>query len=236
MTSLKGKVIIVTGAGQRLGFKITQFLLQNGAFVIAVYRSEAQELRSWISEGGDTSQKVVLCKMDITENLEPLHLILKGIKAPLWGLVNCAATFVQGNLRDVGAFEKQLQVNTLAPLHLCALFSEHVNEGVVVNIIDGNITRLNPSYQSYRVSKLFLSELTRQLAFTYQGQLRVNALAPGTVIAPEQQDESYKKAVELAPTGKPPTVESVLDALLFLLQNNDITGEILAVDGGVHIL
>ncbi len=178
-----------------------------------------------------------LCKADFSSDTAPLVRLMEEQRDSLYGLVNSASLFFAGNLLKADSFAQQLEINALVPLQLTQHFSSLVASGVVVNILDGNIERVHRSFQSYRTSKIILRELTRQLAVACAPAVRVNGLAPGTVIPPVGgADQSYKSAEELALIGEPIALEEVLDGLLFLLQNRSVTGEILTVDGGVHCL
>ena len=237
MMQLKKRTFLITGAGHRLGFHFAKALLRQGATVIAHYNTDCQELQAWLHKEVKYSEQVIFCQANLRTELSKIEQIFKDQSETLSGVVNSAALFEQGDISDTVAFEYQLELNTLVPTRLAALFSRYCHEGAVLNIIDGNIRTLNKNFQSYRISKLFLEELTRQMAFLYAPKLRVNALSPGTVIPPKGgEDTSFELARKRAPLKRTPSLESIVETALFLLQNESITGEIVAVDGGVHIL
>ncbi len=227
--------VVVTGAGKRLGFHFAKTLLLHHYGVIAHFRSTKEELDRWLLENPEYQDKVVFCQTDLRDSLLPLEKMMK--KHKVVGLINSASTFIEGSLLQIEGFQKQLEINTLVPLALTSLFAEHCGKGFVINMVDANIHRVHQRFQAYRTTKLFLCETIRQLATTLGPNIRINGIAPGTVLPPESGvDVSYQKALDLAPLKKPASIESLCKTLLFLIDNEDITGEIIAIDGGSHTL
>ncbi len=225
--------VFVTGAGQRLGCAITISLLESGYTVIAHYRNNREELKKYLLESGKGSQ-IIWWQGEFPKDLQRLELELPWER--ITAIITCAAQFSTGNLFDAD-LTSQLQVNALVPLEIVKLYRKLCKSGNVITLIDSNIDRVNSNFQNYRISKLLLGELTRQMAVTIGKGFRVNGIAPGTVIPPKGgEDSSYKKARELAPTGREVSVESICSTVHFLLNNQDITAEIIAIDGGVHAL
>jgi NAD(P)-dependent dehydrogenase (short-subunit alcohol dehydrogenase family) len=115
-------------------------------------------------------------------------------------------------------------------------FLQAACSGWIINITDAVIKRPNINFQNYRISKLFLSELTRQMAFTFAPSMRVNAIAPGAMLpsihtSPEQL-ENLKANIPLKRTGD---ISAFRDAYAFLVSNSYITGEEIRIDGGWHL-
>lgn len=227
--------VLVTGSGERVGYEITKALLINGYSVIAHYRKNRSALQAFLKENNQYISNLQWWQAEFPGDLSSAEeLEWKSITA----LIPCAAQFNPGNLfDDKSDWFDQFSVNTMTPLKLAQIYRKNADSGTIITMLDGNISRVNKSFQNYRISKLFLSELTRQMAVTIGKRFRVNGIAPGTVLPPEEgADESYQKARELAPLGREVSINSIIKTVFFLLDNEDITGEIISVDGGVHAL
>jgi len=231
------KTAIITGAGERIGCAIAISLLKSGFSLIAHYRKNRSSLLKFLEENSKYKNNVLWWQASFPKDLENLQEIP-------WNsvglLINSASIFECGNLFDSDCeqtFSEQLDINTTTPLKLTQAFRRWGTSGSVINFIDGNITQVNESYQNYRISKLFLKELTRQMAATIGPNFRVNGIAPGTVLPPVGNEQaSYQRARDRAPLHREPSIDSILSTVHFLINNNDITGEIIAVDGGIHTL
>ena len=229
--------IVITGAGKRVGFHIATHLLKDGYKVIVHYRSTKGELDNWLVDNSIYRDKIVFCKASFPTDINIVTSIFDKYRDSIVGLINSAAIFNRGSLLDIDNFREHFEINSLLPLQLSVAFSKSCRNGFVINIIDANIKRVNINFQSYRLSKIILENITTQLAVTLGSDIRVNGISPGTVISPDDgADESYKKAVELSPLGKQASISSLLSTVSFLIENSDITGEIISVDGGVHCI
>lgn len=229
------KSVIVTGAGHRVGFHIARRFLLSGYNIIAHYRNCRDELDQWLRNNEEYKACVRFCQADLTASTEPL-VALANATTSLCGLVNSASVFKPGEVTNLTSFKENLSINTMVPLELASKIKIS-DGGFIINITDANIDRVNEHFQSYRISKLFLKEITRQLSVTMAPKIRVNAVAPGTVLPPENGvDESYTKARGKAPLGKDAALEDLIEAVLFLVKNSSITGQVLAVDCGVQAL
>ncbi len=226
--------VLITGAGHRIGAAIAKDLLIHGWSVIAHYRTDRSELVEFLSENEKYTSQVQWWQADFP------HELLSAETLPwvtISGLINCAAVFEEGNIFDTVNWPDQFSVNTFVPVELTKIFQKRGSGGSIINLVDSNIDRVHLRFQNYRLSKLILAELTRQMAVAIGPNFRVNGIAPGTVIPPVEGDlESYRRARKLAPSGRETALESICSAVRFLLDNRDITGEIIAVDGGVHAL
>lgn len=229
------ETIVVTGAGHRVGFAIAKALLVAGYNIIAHYRKNRDELDRWLEKAPQYLKSVQIVQADLVTNSDALTTCIKN-NPSIKGVVNSASVFEIGELTDGVSLIKNMEINTMVPLALASALKDRSGSSVI-NIVDANISRVNCHFQSYRVSKLFLQEITRQLAVSLAPDVRVNGVAPGTVLPPEgQMDESYLKARRKAPLGRDAALADVTGAVLFLLENRSITGEIIPVDCGVHAL
>jgi pteridine reductase len=155
-------------------------------------------------------------------------------------LVNSAAEMSPGDLQSmsVADWDAQLSLNLRAPW-LCARAAARLMQpegGVIINISDAGAGRAWTHYPVYTISKAGVEVLTRLLARSLAPAVRVNGIAPGLVIpAADFSEAEWKRLVELVPLKKPVEVSAVVDAVIFLVNNKSITGQMVVVDGGYQI-
>lgn len=227
------EAIIITAGIKRLGLAFARTILEMGLKVVLHYRSaigEAEVLeKEYPSRVYFIQQELENCPEHLIEKASALNLNVKG-------LVNNAAIFSKGNLTDPLHFSECLQINTIAPLRLSAEFNRLIRNGWIINITDANITHPNLSYQNYRISKLFLEEITRQQAVLFAPNIRVNAIAPGAMLPSEGNESLFTTLSDKIPLRSVGNIQSLTNAFAFLIKNDYITGQILRVDGGWGLL
>jgi NAD(P)-dependent dehydrogenase (short-subunit alcohol dehydrogenase family) len=228
------KAIIITGATKRLGLLLAKKSLAMGYSVIMHFRSE-------ISEDSYLLQKqhpddIAFIQFDLTNNPETLISMALNETEEIIGLVNNASIFTQGNLCNPSDFMEKFSINTLAPLKCSAAFYKHIKNGWIINITDANIKRPNDSFQNYRISKLFLEEITRQQAVTFAPDVRVNAIAPGAMLPAQHENDYFSSLSDKVPLKSVGNTDSLISSYDFLVNNNYLTGEIIHVDGGWGLL
>ena len=129
-----------------------------------------------------------------------------------------------------------LQVNALSPLWLCRAFAAQQRAGAVVNFLDTRISDYDREHAAYHLSKRMLHALTKMLALELAPRIRVNAVAPGLILPPPGQDETYlRRHINTNPLRRIGTPEGVAAAALFLLRSAFVTGQVIYVDGGRHL-
>jgi NAD(P)-dependent dehydrogenase (short-subunit alcohol dehydrogenase family) len=139
-------------------------------------------------------------------------------------------------LDDVTA---NMRVNAWAPFALLREMARRVSpemEASVVNLLDARIAGGDPHHAAYHLSKVMLAELTRLAAVEFAPDLRVNGVAPGPVIPPEDKDEHYLKGlIAQLPLNRQGSPDDVAAAVLYLATATFVTGQTLFVDGGQHL-
>jgi pteridine reductase len=228
------KTIIITGATKRLGLLFAKKSLSMGYSVIIHYRSEiGAELYSLKDQNPDD---IAFIQLDLLSNPEILVKKARDESDTIIGLVNNASVFTQGNLGDPSDFMEKFTINTLAPMRCSAAFYKDVKNGWIINITDANIKRSNITYQNYRISKLFLEEITRQQALTFAPGVRVNAIAPGAMLPAQHETELFSSLRDSVPLKSVGNTNSLMNSYEFLINNDYLTGQIIHVDGGWGLL
>ena len=161
----------------------------------------------------------------------------EALQGPLTALVNNASTFEYDEVHDfdVDRFDATLRINLTAPLMLARALAQQGGRAVV-NILDQKVENLNPDFFSYTVSKQALAAATRLLARAL-APVRVCGVAPGLSLPSGDQTEAeFAAAHARAPLGRGSTPADIAGAVRFLLEAGAVTGQILVVDGGQHML
>ncbi len=234
------KVALITGGARRLGAAITRRLHADGwRVVIHCQRSttDADALAAHLNSARTASSQVV--QMNLTDAAAPGRLIAAA--SARWGrldaLVNNAAVFTPAPLADAGLddWQQTLDVNLRAPFLLAqaAAGALAANGGAIVNLTDIYAERPKAGYVVYCVSKAGLTGLTRALARELAPAVRVNAVAPGAILWPEDAADTDRQALlARTPLGRCGEATDIADAVAYLLGARYVTGQILAVDGG----
>ncbi len=237
---LNGRVALVTGGAVRVGRAITLGLAREGMRLVVHYhtsRSAAQTLLEEVrAEGGEA----VAISADLERTEEVLRLAAEA-EAAFGGvdvLVNNASVFPPQGLpeTDPALWDRTVAVNLRAPFFLTQRLATGMRArgaGVVVNLADLAGLRPWASYAAHSVSKAGLVHLTRVAARALAPEVRVVAIAPGTVLPPE--DLSSGEVDRLArntPLGRNGSPDDVVQAVLYLLRADFVTGEVLVLDGG----
>lgn len=233
------RVALVTGGAVRVGRAISLALADAGYDLVVAYRSSAGPAESLVEELSRLGRTVVPVQADLgePEAAERLVETARTSFGRLDVLVNSAASFQAVPLLDVDAdeWDRVMNVNLRAP-HLlvrAAASLLRVSRGCVVNMTDLSAWQAWSIYPHHAVSKAGLAHLTRVQARTLAPEVRVNAIAPGAVLPPDDWSEERRAALAekavLRKTGSP---DDVVQALLYLIEADFVTGHVLPVDGG----
>jgi pteridine reductase len=241
---LSGKVALVTGGARRVGRALSLALGHAGVDVVVNYNSSASDARDVVGELENLGRRARALQADVSAKTDILRLIdtIDREFGRLDILVNSAATFVSAPFLEIdeGDWDRVLGVNLKGPFLLiqaAAPLLRRNRTGVVVNIADLSAFQAWPSYAHHAVSKAGLVHLTRVAARALAPDIRVNCIAPGTVLPPEgytgQGSDGTTDRRVVAPSGKP---EDVARAMLYLIESEFVTGQTLVVDGGRTLL
>jgi pteridine reductase len=242
--SLQNKVILITGGAKRVGASICRLLHANGANLMIHYRSSVKEARALQAELNlQRPNSVAIIQGDLLNLAILPSLVHESIQhfGRLDVLINNASSYYPTEIGDIKDEQWQdlMGSNLKAPLFLAQAAADELRKqhGCIINITDMHVERPKKGYIIYSVAKAGLVTLTKSLAHEFSPDVRVNAVAPGPVMWPEdnpQFDELYRQRVIsqtlLKRIGEP---NDIAKAVKFLIQDAPfITGQIIAVDGG----
>jgi NAD(P)-dependent dehydrogenase (short-subunit alcohol dehydrogenase family) len=235
---IAGKVALVTGAGKRLGRAMALRLAEEGADVAVHYRESQKEADEVVSEIEKLGRKGVALRADLgsVDEIRKLFLEVGNELGRLDLLVNSAANFLPGSVISTTEeiWDASLDTNVKAPF-FCAQAAAPMlrrSKGSIVNFADTGGLLGWAGYVAHSISKAGVVMLTKCLAKALAPDVRVNAIAPGTITMPGDPPEWEPEFVKLAPlrrTGKP---SDIADALIYLATAEFMTGHTLVVDGG----
>ena len=234
---------LVTGAGHRLGRAIACRLANLGYHTVIHYhtaRQEAEETQKQINGQGG---KATIIQSDLTqpEQIDTLFEKIRSIEQPLEVLVNSSATMLRGRLNDFSLEQWDLIMNlNLRAVWLCSQKAAKLMQargGVIINISDSGAGRMWANYGAYSISKAGVEVLTRLLAKTLAPNIRVNAVAPGLILPPDDfADDVWEELVQRLPLKRSGNPEDIGNAIEFILNNDYFTGQILTMDGGYQLI
>lgn len=236
--SLRGRVALVTGAAKRLGRAVALRLAEEGADVVIHYRTSAAEAQSAIAEIEKMGRRGAAIAADLTSVAEIKRLFDEAAKqfGRLDILVNCAANFLPSSIISTTeeVWDASLDSNLKAPF-FCAQAAAPLlrrSKGCIVNFADTGGLIGWPGYMAHSVSKAGVVMLTKVLAKALAPEVRVNAIAPGTITMPGDPPDWKADFIKLAPLRRTGTPSDIADAVIFLVQSQFMTGQTIVVDGG----
>ncbi len=235
----RGRIALVTGGAVRVGRAISLALASAGARVIVHYHSSSAEAADLVGRIRDDGGEAWTVEADLgsLDGVVALADAAEGI-GPVDILVNSASTFPAEPLDAVTGelWDATMAVNLRAPFFLTQRIGGAMKArggGVVINFADLAGLQTWTGYAAHSISKAGLLHLTRVAARALAPQVRVVAIAPGTVLPPEgtSPDELDRLAAR-APLGRIGSPEDVTGAILYLIGADFVTGDVLIVDGG----
>ncbi len=239
---LNGKIILVTGAARRIGRSLALACAQAGADVIIHYGNSQAEAAKVREEIGALGRRSWSLPADLIDPAQVEGLMTRAANlGSIYGLVNNAAIFepLTWDNTTPADWERHLAVNLTAPFLLSQAFARQIrqnSEGRIVNILDWRALRPGSDHFPYTISKAALAALTKSLARALAPRISVNGLALGAILPPEDQPADAD-ILERVPAQRWGELREIGEALIFLLTGSTyITGEILHVDGGRHLV
>ena len=243
---MQGKVVLITGGAKRVGAATCRRLHSAGANLMLHYRVSAGEARLLQAElNHQRKDSVALIQADLLDTAKLPAMVEQTVHSfgRLDALINNASSFFQTPVGEItaAAWEDLIGTNLRAPLFLSQAAAPALKkaQGAIVNITDIHAERPLKNYVVYSVAKAGLVGLTRSLARELAPEVRVNAVAPGPILWPDDDtfDElSRQRIISHTPLKREGTPEDIAKAVHFLLaEATYVTGETINVDGGRHV-
>jgi NAD(P)-dependent dehydrogenase (short-subunit alcohol dehydrogenase family) len=240
--SLEGKLILITGAALRIGRSLSLAVAKAGGDVVIHYHNSEDDAHSLQEQIRAMGKAAYLLQADLEDPLQVQSLISKAAEHRLlYALVNNAAIFESYTWEDTTqeTWQRHMKVNLDAPFLLSQSFARQVppdGNGRIVNMLDWRALRPTIDHLPYSISKAALSMLTKSLAISLAPRITVNGLALGAVLTP-RQGSAPPDILKKIPAGRWGKLDEVNQALIFLLDDSAyITGEIIHIDGGRHLV
>ncbi len=240
--ALKDRTVLVTGAARRIGRAIALAIAKAGGNVIVHYHLSMQAAEQTKNDVMALGRQAWTVSADLSKPADIDGLINASARAgSLTGLVNNAALFqrmspTQTSLQE---WDRHLMVNLTAPFLLCQAFSNIVPEGQrgsIVNVLDWRASRPGADHFPYIVSKAALEAMTRSMAVALAPNITVNGLSLGAILPPDKEPPKAG-ILDDVPAGRWGELSEVQEAVVFLLGGPGyMTGEILQLDGGRHLI
>lgn len=240
---LEGRVAVVTGGAVRVGRAIALGLAARGADVFIHYFRSSEGAEETAAAAERLGANAAVGSVDLTHPEGAGQVIAEAERTlgRVSLLVNSAGGFPTDSVGDLEyeVWQRTLDLTLSSPVFVTEEFVRRLprtEEGAVVNVTDARTTRPYRKHFSYIVARGGVDTFTRAAALELAPQIRVNAVALGVILPPTGEEDSYEHRLAASlPMAKMGGTEPVVDAVLFLLGNDFVTGEIVRIDGGGHL-
>jgi len=240
--SLTGKRVLITGGARRIGKALALGIARAGGVALIHYGLSHEEGIKTLEEIHALGQEAHLIQADLNDPEQAANLVGRACElGSLFGLVNNAAIFESPTWdnTNLGAWQRHLNINLTAPFLLSQAFASQIipnGHGRIINILDWRALRPGGDHLPYTISKAGLAALTQSLAISFAPYISVNGIALGAILPPSDGAD-IEKVSQHIPAKRWANPDEVVELLLFLLDGPPyITGEIIHVDGGRHLV
>lgn len=233
------KTALITGGAHRIGQQICRTLHQANFNIIIHYNSSELAAQNLADELNSIRASSAITRQALLSNMEDIEQLCKSIDS-LDVLINNASVFYPTPISHLNSSDYQniMNTNLMGPLFLSSTLSAKLtqNQGCIINIVDIHGDRPLRNHTIYNISKAAIGMMTKTLAKELAPNIRVNGVSPGSILWPENAAEltsSQKQSMlEKIALNKQGSAQDIAKTVLFLIQSNYITGQIVAVDGG----
>lgn len=235
--SLEGKVVLVTGAAKRIGRGIANRLAREGARVLIHYNRSEHEARQAAREAGNA--ELFQANLESVQEIIAMFGEIRVRAGRLDGLINNAARFTRLDALAISEEDWDFihSVNLKATFFCCqqgALLMREQGGGRIVNISSMGGIRPWPDHVHYCASKAGVIHMTRALSVALAPEISVNSVAPGVIPFSEVNEDRIQNLIDKTPAGRAGTADEIADAVVyFLTATKFVTGQVIAVDGGL---
>jgi NAD(P)-dependent dehydrogenase (short-subunit alcohol dehydrogenase family) len=244
MTAAPSPTALITGSAKRLGRAMALALAEDGFDVILHYNSSAKEAESLCAEIVAMGRRAAILQRDMADPSRMASIIedARNALGPISLLINNASVFEQDSLADMTleSWRRLIDVNLTSQLFLMQAFACQIDlpEGAsIVNMLDQQMQAPSPHFFSYSIAKIGLEGATQLAAFELAPRVRVNGIAPGYVLPSWLQTEAvHRQRQSQMPMGEGLGADDIVHALRYLVSASHVTGEVLLVDSGQHLI
>jgi NAD(P)-dependent dehydrogenase (short-subunit alcohol dehydrogenase family) len=238
------KTVLITGAAKRIGRQLALDLAGAG-YDVAVHcnasRDAAEEVVGLIRAKGC---KAVVIEADLALMESPARIMAQAVAGlgVVDVLINNASLFEDDDVSNMthDSWQRHQDINLRAPVMLAQAFAKALPSGAsgnVINLIDQRVWKLNPQFFSYTISKAGLWTATRTLAQALAPHIRVNAIGPGPALPSARMDDAaFQRQGELTLLKRGTSPAEISAAVQFILSQPALTGQMIALDGGQHLV
>ncbi|MBL4870045.1 MAG: SDR family oxidoreductase [Robiginitomaculum sp.] len=236
------KSVLITGAATRIGKALAIGLAQDG-WAIAIHYNRSKDSAETLAAQLGGGAVVVQANLNVPSELDTLvSRASMALGRPLTALINNASTYCPDSAHNFNAalYDHHMSVNVKAPLSLTQQFAHLLptdEKGVIINMIDHRVLKPSPDYFTYSLSKSALYWATQTLAQSLAPHIRVCGIGPGPTLQNTHQSAADFKAeidATILKSGSPP--DTILHAVRYLLEAHAVTGQMICVDGGEHLI
>ncbi len=241
---IQNKVALVTGSAHRIGRTLALDLAAQGCHVVVHYHRSAGAAQKTVAKIESYGVNVWSLAVDLSDEAAVERII-----SWVWEragrldiLINNAAIFPQERFltTESKSWDRNMMINLKAPFLLSQAFARHLpagRPGKIINLLDTVAMRPRNHHFAYTISKYGLEGLTKGMAHALADQhIQVNGLALGTILAGEDDGAVFEKVAAKTPARRSGSPQDVVRAMNYLLAAEYTTGEIIRVDGGMHLI
>ena len=234
---------LITGAARRIGRAMALTAAEAGYDVAVHHRGDASDAEQMAAEITALGRKAAPVAAELTDEAQTSSLVRRAAEAlgPVTLLINNASVFsddrIQTHTRE--SWDAHIETNLRAPILLAQAFAAALpegSEGLIVNMLDQRVWKPNPQFFSYGLSRAALWSATQMLAQALAPRIRVNGIGPGPTLASiHQTPADFEAEAHNIPLQRRSSPEDVAAALRYLIDARQVTGQMIAVDGGQHL-
>lgn len=243
---LNNKTALITGSAKRVGRALALALARQGCHIVVHYGRSAEAARQTVAEITEMGVNAWSISADLNDETAVSGIVPFAVQQTgrLDILINSASIFPPEDFLNAGSstWDKNMMVNLKAPFLLSQAFARALpqgRQGKIINLLDAVAMRPKNHHFSYTVSKFGLEGLTKATAHALAPHnIQVNGIALGAILPNINDDPAlFDKMAKKIPAGRTGSPQEVVNAMLYLLQSADfVTGEIIRVDGGKHLV
>ena len=238
------KTAFITGSAKRLGLQMAKHLAQEHWVLVLHTHSSSSEAEAACAELKSLgAADVHLVTSDLRDETQMSATYERAIKAagPLGVLINNASAFDYDDIKSAteDSWNLHMLINARAPFVLSQRLAADVTSNqraCIINMLDQRIFNWNPHFTTYSIAKGALWTMTQTLAIALAPRIRVNGIGPGPTLPSAQQDwDSFKIQKRYTLLDRLVDPQEVAETMHFLIHNQSVTGQMIAVDGGQHL-